>query len=77
VDALELDGFNINDGTPIQIKSLANGKTYGDMTAIVVQDKTAKKRYGPAVSWDMCVQSQPAWVTTLLEDVHFFSENGY
>jgi hypothetical protein len=36
VEAVSLDRFNISDGTPIQIKSLANGNIYGDMTAIVV-----------------------------------------
>jgi hypothetical protein len=34
-DAVPLDRFNISDGTPIQIKSLANGTFYGDMTSIV------------------------------------------
>jgi hypothetical protein len=51
--------------------------SYGDMTAIVVIDKTVKKSYSPDVSWDMFAQSQSAWVITLLEDVHFFSDDGY
>jgi hypothetical protein len=69
--------FDIKDGTPIQIKSLANGMLYGEMAAVVVQESTAKKIYGPDVSWDLCIQSQPKWVIALLEDVYFFSDDGY
>jgi hypothetical protein len=43
-------------GTPIQIKSLANGTIYGDMTAIVDTDTTSKTFYGPDVSWDKSIQ---------------------
>jgi hypothetical protein len=77
LDAVPLNRFNISDGTPIQIKSLANGTIYGDMTAIVETDTTAKTCYGPDISWDMFIQSQPQWVETLLQDVHFFSDDGY
>jgi hypothetical protein len=55
-----LDRFNISDGTPIQIRSLANGSIYGDMTAIVNTDTTTTTTfYGPDVSWDKFIQSQP------------------
>jgi hypothetical protein len=54
-----LDRFNISDVTPIQIKSLANGTIYGDMTAIVETDTTSKTCYSPDVSRDMFIQSQP------------------
>jgi hypothetical protein len=47
------------------------------MTAIVVRDMTAKTIYGPDVSWDMFIQSQPSWVEALLQDIHFFSDDGY
>jgi hypothetical protein len=77
VDAMPLDRFNISDGTPIHIKSLANGTLYSDMAALVVKDKAAKQICGPDVSWDMFIQSQPVWVGTLLQDVHFFSDAGY
>jgi hypothetical protein len=77
VDVVQLDIFNINDETPIQIKSLANGTMYGDMTAIVETDTTSKTCYSPDVSWDMFIQSKPQWVETLLQDVHFFLNNGY
>jgi hypothetical protein len=40
VEAVPLDRFNITNGTPIQIKSLANGAIYGDITAIVNTDTT-------------------------------------
>jgi hypothetical protein len=61
----------------IQIKSLANGTLYSDMAALVVKDKAAKQICCPDVSWDMFIQSQPQWVVTLLQDVHFFSDDGY
>jgi hypothetical protein len=77
VDAVSSDRFNISDGTPIQIKSLANGTINGNMIAIVVRDNASKKIHGPDISWDMFIQSQPAWVTTLLQDVRFFSDDGY
>jgi hypothetical protein len=67
----------LSDGTPIQIKSLANGTIYGDMTSIVETDTTSKTFYGPDVSWDKFFQSQSQWVVTLLQDVHFFSDDGY
>jgi hypothetical protein len=57
VEAVSLDRFNISDGTPVQIKSLANGTIYGDMAALVVKDTTAKQICGPDVSWDMFIQS--------------------
>jgi hypothetical protein len=77
IDKVDLEEFKPNNGTPIQIKSLANGMIYGELMAVVVQDKTKKKIYGPDVSWDRFIQSQTKWVTALLEDVHFFSEDGY
>jgi hypothetical protein len=77
VDSLDLDEFNCNEGTPIQINSLANGMLYGKMTAIVVKDKLAKNTYGPDVSWDRFILTQPKWVCALLDDVHFFSDDGY
>jgi hypothetical protein len=60
VEAVPLDRFNISDGTPIQIRSLANGSIYGDMTAIVNTDTTTTTTtfYGPDVSWDKFIQSQ-------------------
>jgi hypothetical protein len=77
VEAVPLNRFNMSDGTPIQIKSLANGTIYGDMTAIVDIDTTSKTFYGPDVSWDKFIQSQPHWVESLPQDVHFFSDDGY
>jgi hypothetical protein len=77
VDAMPLDRFNLSDGTPIQIKSLANGTIYGDMTSKVETDTTSKTFYGPDVSWDRFIQSQLQWVESLLLDVHFFSDDGY
>jgi hypothetical protein len=77
VEAVPLDRFNINDGTPIQIKSIANWSIHGDMTAIVNTDKTTTTFYGPDVSWDNFIQSQPHWVESLLQNVHFFSDDGY
>jgi hypothetical protein len=77
VEAVPLDSYNISDGTPIQIRSLANGSVYGDMTAIVMADTTTTTFYGPDVSWDKFIQSQPQWVECLLQDVHFFSDDGY
>jgi hypothetical protein len=77
VDAVPLDRFSIIDGTPIRIKSLANGIMYGDMTALVNTDTTTTTFYGPDVSWDKFNQSQPKWVESLLQDVHFFSDDGY
>jgi hypothetical protein len=77
VDAVPLDRFNLSDETPIQIKSLANGTMYGDMTSIVGTDMTAKTFYSPDVSWDKFIQSQPHWGKSLLQDVHFFSDDGY
>jgi hypothetical protein len=77
VEAVPLDRFNSNDGTPIHIKSFANGSIYGDMTALVNTDTTATTIYGPDVSWDKFIQSQPKWVESLLQDVHFFSDDGY
>jgi hypothetical protein len=50
IDEVDLEEFKPNNGTPIQIKSLANGMIYEEMTAVVVQDKTKKKTYGPDVS---------------------------
>jgi hypothetical protein len=75
VEAVPLYRFNITDGTPIQVKSLANGSIYGDMTAIVSTDTTTTTTtfYGPDVSWDNFIKSQPHWVESLLQDVHFFS----
>ncbi|OEU08199.1 hypothetical protein FRACYDRAFT_249987 [Fragilariopsis cylindrus CCMP1102] len=77
INEVEVDDFNISEGTPIQIKSLANGMLYGEMTALVVKESTAMRTYGPDVSWDHFIQTQPTWVKALLEDVHFFSEDGY
>jgi hypothetical protein len=77
VDAVPLDRLNLSDGTPIQIKSLANGTIYGDMTSIVETDTTAKTFYGPDVSWDKFIQSQPHWGESLLQDVHFFLDDRY
>ena len=77
IDELDMIDFNTKDGTPIQIKSLANGQLYGEMTAVVVTNKDAQKVYGPDVSWDSFILSQPEWVQSLLEDVHFCSEDGY
>jgi hypothetical protein len=54
-----------------------NGTLYSDMSALVVKDKAAKQICGPDVSWDMSIQSQLVWVGTLLQDVHFFSDDGY
>jgi hypothetical protein len=54
-----LDTFNITDGTPIQIKSLANGSIHSDMAAIVNTDTTTTTFYGPDVSWDNFIESQP------------------
>jgi hypothetical protein len=47
------------------------------MTAIVMTGETTTTVYGPDVSWDKSIQSQSQWVETLLQDVHFFSEDGY
>jgi hypothetical protein len=77
VDTVPLDRFNVSDGTPIQIKSLANETIYGDMTAIVETDTTSKTSYGPDVSWDKFIQSQPQWVESLLQDDHFFLDEWY
>jgi hypothetical protein len=77
INEMELDEFKIRNGTPIQIKSLANGMKYGEMTAVIVKDKNTQNAYGPDVSWDRFIQAQPEWVRVLLEDVHFFSEDGY
>jgi hypothetical protein len=77
VEAVPLDRFNMSDGAPIKIKSLANGTIYGDMTAIVETDMTSKTFYGPDVSWDKFILSQPHWVESLLQDVHFFLDYGY
>jgi hypothetical protein len=81
VEAVPLDRFNISDGTPVQIRSLANGTIYGDMTAIVNTDITTTTTttfYSPDVSWDKFIQSQlqSQWVESLLQDVHFFSDDG-
>jgi hypothetical protein len=77
IDAVDLEVFNVKEGTPIHIKSFANGTLYGEMTDIVLQDRTAKRTCGPVVSWDKFIKSQPDWVVALLEDVHFFSDDGY
>jgi hypothetical protein len=77
VETVPLDRFNLSDGTPIQIKSLANGTIYGNMTSIVKTDTKSKTCYGPDVSWDKFIQSQPRWVESLLQDVHFFLDDGY
>jgi hypothetical protein len=77
IDEIDLEDFNIKEGTPIQINSLANGMLYGDMTAVVIQEKTTEKIYGPDVSWDWFIHTQPKWVIALLDDVHFFSDDGY
>jgi hypothetical protein len=75
---VRLDIFNISDGTPLQIRSLTNGSIYGDMTAIVIAGTTTTtKFYGPDVSWDKFIQLQAQWVVCLLQDVHFFLEDGY
>jgi hypothetical protein len=58
VDAMSLNRFNISDGIPIQIKSLANVTIYGYMTAKVVRNNASKTIYGPDVSWDIFIQSQ-------------------
>jgi hypothetical protein len=77
VEAVPLDRFNSNDGTPIQIRSLANGSIYSDMTALMNTDPTTTTFYGPDVSWDEFIKSQPHWVESLLQDVHFFPDDGY
>jgi hypothetical protein len=78
VEAVPLDRFTISDGTPIRIRSLANGTIYGDMTAIVNIDTTITKTfYGPDASWDKFIQSQPQWGESLLQDVNFFLDDGY
>jgi hypothetical protein len=51
------------------------------MTAIVNTDTTTTTTtttlYGPDVSRDKFIQSQPQRVESLLQDVHFFSDDGY
>ena len=69
--------FKPEDGTPIQIRTLANGITYGDMTAKIMTDTETNKIYrpGPMVSWELFLESQPLWVQALLVDVHFYTTN--
>jgi hypothetical protein len=47
------------------------------MTAIVNTDTTTTTFYGRDVSWDNFIKSQPHWVESLLQDVHFFTDDGY
>ena len=31
--------------------------------------------YGPTLSWDRYVDSQPSWIKSLLQNIHFFTDN--
>jgi hypothetical protein len=52
---------------------------FGDMTAIVETHTTSNTFFGPDVSWGKFIQSQSQsqWVDSLLQEVHFFSDDGY
>jgi hypothetical protein len=72
---INLEDFKHEEGTPTQIRTFANGTTYGDMTATIMHDTTTGQIYnsGPMVSWDLFMKSQTDWVQALLIDVHFYT----
>ena len=58
---------------PIRILTLSNNKKYCEMTATIKKPAKEVKKFGPKSPWEKLVQSQPAWVRTLVESITYES----
>lgn len=61
--------------TPVQIDDTTSSNVFVSYSTRFTPSKSPEI-YGPTISWDNYVDSQPTWIRSLLQNVYFFTENG-
>jgi hypothetical protein len=75
---VEYKNFSPTEGTPIEIGSLTNGKSYSNMIKEIRQKEQPKKTYAQMVNWNNFLLSQPSWIQALIKDVELYTtEDGW
>jgi len=69
--------FDTATGIPITIQTYPGMLTTRSLPCKVIVDKTTRKQYGPTECWDSFIASQPSWIRNFLEEVHFYTDDGY
>jgi predicted peroxiredoxin len=69
--------FDPSIGIPVNIKTYPGSFTTRSLPSKVLLDKKKPKQYGPTECWDRFIAAQPAWIRQLLQEVHFYTDDGH
>jgi hypothetical protein len=69
--------FDPSIGIYINIKTYPGSFTTRSLPCKVILDKNKLEQYGPTECWDRFIASKPSWIRQLLEEVHFYTDDGH
>jgi len=69
--------FNPNTGIPIAIHSYPGAISTRSLPCTVSQSSSTPRKIGPTECWDSFIQLQPDWIRLFLQEIHFYSDDGF
>jgi len=71
------DHFSPAEGTSIRINSYPGRITTRSLPSTIVIPKKTARTIGPTECWDGFVRSQPEWIRMFLQEIHFYTDDGF